>query len=160
MKLALAPMKDSELQEWISSSLDDYIADRIESGEQPELARATAVDSFASLFPDGCVQDGHVVSKAVTEAGSTVGYVWIGPENDGPVAAWWVWDIAVTEGFRSRGYGRQIMELAETEVRDRGGQTLGLHVFGFNVIARELYESLGYQTTSIRMSKSLESVQA
>lgn len=157
MNLTLAPMTNSELQEWITSGLDDYIADRIKSGEEPGAARNVAADSFASLFPDGLVQEGHVVRKAITETGTQVGYVWIGPENDGPNTAWWVWDIAVNEEFRSRGYGRQIMELAESEVRRRGGQTMGLHVFGFNMVARELYESLGYEATSIRMSKTLPS---
>lgn len=148
-------MTNDELEQWITLSLQDYIEDRMRSGEQPEVARRTAETSFSNLFPAGRPKENHVVRKAVDAAGSIVGYLWIGPENDGPESAWWVWDIVVVEEHRSRGYGRQIMNMAEQESKMRAGETLGLHVFGFNKIARELYESMGYETTSIRMSKKL-----
>lgn len=47
------------------------------------------------------------------------------------------------------------MILAEGYARAHGGQTLGLNVFRFNNAARGLYESLGYETTSIKMRKTL-----
>ncbi len=156
MKLTLLPMNDSEFADWIAASLKDYITDRIQAGESPELAESTAVESFARLFPSGRPQTGHIVRKAVEEDGSAVGYVWIGPESGGDNASWWVWDIAVHEEHRSRGYGRKIMELAETAAVLNGATSIGLHVFGFNTIARDLYESLGYMPTSIRMSKQLK----
>jgi ribosomal protein S18 acetylase RimI-like enzyme len=40
-------------------------------------------------------------------------------------------------------------------VRDKGNTQLRLHVFGNNAVARALYESLGFQTTNVMMSKSL-----
>ena len=47
------------------------------------------------------------------------------------------------------------MLLAEDQVKTMGGRELGLNVFGFNTVARGLYESLGYETVAIRMSKRL-----
>lgn len=47
------------------------------------------------------------------------------------------------------------MLLAESHVRSRGGSALALNVFGFNTAARTLYESLGYETTSLQMRKPL-----
>jgi ribosomal protein S18 acetylase RimI-like enzyme len=47
------------------------------------------------------------------------------------------------------------MELAEAEVKARGARSLGLKVFGFNAAARSLYESLGYSTVSLLMTKQL-----
>jgi ribosomal protein S18 acetylase RimI-like enzyme len=47
------------------------------------------------------------------------------------------------------------MLLAEDEARKRGATELGLNVFGTNAVARHLYESLGYNPTSIRMAKKL-----
>jgi ribosomal protein S18 acetylase RimI-like enzyme len=47
------------------------------------------------------------------------------------------------------------MELAEVEVARLGGTSIGLSVFGTNLRARRLYESLGYEPTSIRMRKLL-----
>lgn len=81
--------------------------------------------------------------------------VWIGHDTSGDPASWWVWDIVVDPGHRGKGFGRQAMNLAEEYARAHGARTLGLNVFGFNQSARGLYESLGYETTSIKMRKSL-----
>lgn len=156
MKLNLLPMNDSEFADWFTASLKDYITDRIQAGESPDLAESTAMESFALHFPDGRPTAGHIVRKAVDEDGIAVGYVWIGPESGGDSRSWWVWDIAVHEAHRSRGCGRRIMELAEAAAVLNGATSMGLHVFGFNTIARDLYESLGYVPTSIRMSKRLK----
>ena len=47
------------------------------------------------------------------------------------------------------------MLLAEREATAKGATRLGLTVFGHNPVVRHLYESLGYQPVSIRMSKAL-----
>jgi predicted GNAT family acetyltransferase len=36
-----------------------------------------------------------------------------------------------------------------------GLKTLKLHVFGSNHVARKLYETVGYETTNVNMSKNL-----
>lgn len=64
-------------------------------------------------------------------------------------------DIVVDAEHRGNGFGRQAMILAEGYARSQGAETLGLNVFGFNTAARGLYESLGYETTSIKMRKTL-----
>jgi ribosomal protein S18 acetylase RimI-like enzyme len=47
------------------------------------------------------------------------------------------------------------MVLAEREARSHGATELGLNVFGSNTVARHLYETLGYGTVAVRMSKRL-----
>ena len=47
------------------------------------------------------------------------------------------------------------MELAQADVKEKGFSRLGLHVFGHNKVARKLYESLGFETTNVVMSKGL-----
>lgn len=155
MNLKLVEMTGKQFQEWLGSSLGDYVVDRIRSGESPDLAQKTAEESFRDLFPEGRPLPRHIVRMAVDATGTPVGMVWVGPRTDAPADEWWVWDVAVNEDVRGLGYGRQIMVLAEDEVRSHGGARLGLHVFGFNKVAQNLYESLGYQPTSIRMSKDL-----
>ncbi|MBP2412704.1 ribosomal protein S18 acetylase RimI-like enzyme [Arthrobacter stackebrandtii] len=160
MELRLLPMPDVELAAWIAASLNDYVADRIKGGETAELAEATAEKSFAELFPDGKPTVGHVVRNAIRDDGEAVGYIWIGPDSSNGESAWWVWDIAVHAQHRGRGYGRKIMELAEAKAVASGATSMGLHVFGFNTIARDLYESMGYAPTSIRMAKQLNATPA
>jgi hypothetical protein len=47
------------------------------------------------------------------------------------------------------------MEAAEGAVLALGGTSLGLNVFGQNVVARTLYGNLGYEVTSQQMRKEL-----
>ena len=47
------------------------------------------------------------------------------------------------------------MLLLEEELRERGIPRIGLNVFGRNAVARHLYESVGYQISSIQMSKDI-----
>ena len=47
------------------------------------------------------------------------------------------------------------MPLAEDYARSQGALTLVLDVIGFSHSARGLYDSFGYETTSIEMRKNL-----
>ncbi|KQN41066.1 N-acetyltransferase [Frigoribacterium sp. Leaf44] len=44
-------------------------------------------------------------------------------------------------------------ETPEQAAARHGAETLGLNVFGYNEVARHLYESLGYETTAVQMKK-------
>jgi ribosomal protein S18 acetylase RimI-like enzyme len=65
----------------------------------------------------------------------------------------WVYDIGIEAAFRGLGYGRAAMRLAEDEARLRGMTSLGLSVHGQNIVARCLYESIGYPVTELQMRK-------
>jgi ribosomal protein S18 acetylase RimI-like enzyme len=97
-----------------------------------------------------------MVFDVVDDAGTTVGYLWIGPDTSDDDGAWWIWDILIDADKRGRGLGRRTMALGEEYARTQGAHTLGLSVFGFNTGARGLYESLGYETTSVKMRKRLD----
>ncbi|MCB8044141.1 GNAT family N-acetyltransferase [Microbacterium oxydans] len=58
-----------------------------------------------------------------------------------------VLDIEVAAEHRRRGYGRELMHAVEREARRLGADSIGLHVFGFNTGAIDLYEQLGYRRT-------------
>ena len=53
---------------------------------------------------------------------------------------------------------RMLLRAAELETVRHGVRAIGLNVFGPNSIARNLYESAGYQVTSMRMHKELPSL--
>jgi ribosomal protein S18 acetylase RimI-like enzyme len=67
----------------------------------------------------------------------------------------WVNYVHVDEEFRGRSYGRRAMLLAEEEATARGMTSVGLNVLGNNTVARDLYDSLGYQVTAQQMKKVL-----
>ena len=84
-----------------------------------------------------------------------VGTLWMGRPFSGDSNTWFVFDIEIAEDSRGRGFGRAAMEAAEEWTREHGGTRVALNVFGPNVIARSLYESLGYEVQAISMFKEL-----
>jgi GNAT superfamily N-acetyltransferase len=152
---SLRPLSDEELWEFIDGDVERYIEERIRSGEQPDVARRIAHEQSAALFPDGKPAPGQLLFRVLSDDGTAVGTLWIGPLDADHPEAFWVWDVRIEEAHRSRGYGRAAMELAEAEARLQGATELGLNVFGHNQAARQLYESMGYAATSIRMKKNL-----
>ena len=57
--------------------------------------------------------------------------------------------IAVRDGYRDQGLGRQMMHALHDVVRERGGHQVRLRVAAGNARARHLYDSLGYREVGI-----------
>ncbi|WP_241987065.1 GNAT family N-acetyltransferase [Cryobacterium sp. Sr3] len=111
---------------------------------------------MARSFPEGTQSPGNEVFHVMNEVGAAVGYLWIGQDVTTDPGAWWVWDVFINADQRGQGHGRTTMLLGEEYARSHGAHSLGLSVFGFNTGARGLYDSLGYETTSVKMLKKLE----
>ena len=154
MTVTLRPMAVERMPAWVRRSAEEYARDLVALGQPEAHAQRVADTGMAESFPQGRPRPGHAVLDVV-DAGEVVGYLWIGPADGDDPAAWWVWDVVVDQGRRGQGLGRAAMVLAEDYATSHGARTLGLSVFGFNVAARRLYESLGYDTTSVKMSKRL-----
>jgi ribosomal protein S18 acetylase RimI-like enzyme len=153
MSPTLVPMTPDRLASYLETTKAGYIGELILAGNSRNEAQANADRNFDEAFPGGQPGNGNEIFT-VTEASETVGVLWIGPRND-TGSAWWVFDIEINEQHRRRGLGRATMLLAEVRVRELGGTTLGLNVFGHNPNARALYESLGFEAMSIQMRKQL-----
>lgn len=65
-------------------------------------------------------------------------------------------NLVVTESFRHLGIGSLLMEEAENWAREHGLTAIELTVYEFNQGAIALYEKMGYETLSRKMSKSLD----
>ncbi len=148
-------MTDEESAEWLAAQHESYIQDRIEAGEQPDEAARIADQQYAVLFPGGRPAEGHFLSRVV-DGQVPVGWLWIGPRSSEHSESYWVWDVSIDEEFRGRGLGRAAMLLAEEQAAGAGATDIGLNVFGHNMVARQLYESLGYETMMMQMRKPLE----
>ncbi len=59
-------------------------------------------------------------------------------------------DIAIHEDFRRRGLARQIMAYLFEVAQQRGCKVAHLEVRQTNLAAKQLYEGLGFQTTTVR----------
>jgi ribosomal protein S18 acetylase RimI-like enzyme len=153
-ELILRPVTRAEFDEWLPRQVAGYAALIAASGALPANAAIEKAErDTARYFVAGAATPGqHVFRIVAGQAG--VGWLWLGvpgPDTD-PLMAW-VFEIEIEPAFRGRGYGRAAMRLAEDEARARGMKSLGLNVHGQNVVARSLYESLGYETTALQMKK-------
>jgi len=68
-----------------------------------------------------------------------------------------IYDFIIEESFRGKGYGKQALVALDEKLKSMDVQSVGLHVFGDNVTAQELYRKMGYQITGIHMKKKLNS---
>jgi ribosomal protein S18 acetylase RimI-like enzyme len=143
-----------ELASWTPGKKEQYIAERIKAGESPDVARRMSESQFAQLFPEGVPAEGQYVMNVVTEE-TTVGTLWMGRPFSGEGDTWFVFDIEISKDSRGRGFGRAAMEAAEEWTRERGGTRVALNVFGPNLTARSLYDSLGYEVLATSMFKDI-----
>ncbi|PRA13379.1 GNAT family N-acetyltransferase [Arthrobacter sp. MYb211] len=155
MTIRLVALEPAEFPAWMERSASEYAADLVSLGSTTEAARSQAELTLRGAFPTERPNSANAVFNLIDENGSAVGYIWVGPDQSNDPTSWWVWDIVVDSDARGRGHGKAGMLLAEDYARSQGACTLGLSVFGFNRSARGLYESLGYETTSVKMRKSL-----
>ena len=148
------PATDADVADYLIDARDSYVADLVEAGVSASVAERTADEAFARSFPGGRPAAAHRVF-CVEHGGEKAGVLWIGPQSTEQPDRWWVWDIVISKAFRGQGLARQVMLLAESEARARGAVDLGLNVFAHNTVAVNLYQSLGYEMTSMRMHKRL-----
>ena len=57
--------------------------------------------------------------------------------------------LAVSPAYQGRGAGRRLVEASVEQARGRGARKLSLRVLGFNVRARQLYESCGFRVEGV-----------
>lgn len=153
--VSLRVMTSDEYADWSAAQIVSYAAEMAESGLlDPDGARARAEQQHAELLPQG-LETPRMHLLRVVHDGVPVGVLWIGPSPRDATGAW-VYDVEIDPAHRGRGLGRAAMLAAEQVARDAGWIGIGLNVFGPNLRARALYDSLGYSVTATSMRKPLD----
>jgi GNAT superfamily N-acetyltransferase len=140
--LALRPMSGEEFDEFHGRMAGDYAVELTSAGRSKEAADARSREQLAELIPSGLDSPGQTFFTAWVDD-ARVGHLWL--NTDRPMA--FVYDIAVREDQRRRGYGAAIMNAGARWCRDQGHFAVGLNVFAHNSGARALYDRLGYEVT-------------
>jgi ribosomal protein S18 acetylase RimI-like enzyme len=109
---------------------------------------------FGPVTRQGVDSGGMLLVVAETASAGVIGIVWVAVENERTSGSW-IYDIEIAPEHRGHGYGRALLQAAEREVEKQGGRSIGLNVFGGNDVARHLYESSGFEITSVHMRKTL-----
>lgn len=154
--LTIRPMTAAEQHAYAAKVAEAYIDQRVEFGGEPEqVATAHAAEAMGRLWPEGRPAAGNHVFAAEVE-GEVVGWLWLAEQSQGgPEGQGWIYDVQIDPEHRGQGYGRALVSAAEDKAREFGCSTLGLNVFGRNDTAISLYQSMGFQTSSLQLSKPL-----
>lgn len=152
----LIPMTQAEFGVYIERLISEYAADNVRAGYWTEAeALERSRKQTESLLPQGLQTKDHYL-YTLYDGDTPVGVIWLHAEMNRPVKGGFIFDVEIKEEFRGKGYGKQIMSLIEEKARELGLKKMGLHVFGYNETARKLYESIGYEVSSLNMLKDLE----
>jgi len=151
----LEAMTDEQYRVYRAYAEEDYARNIAKSGAM-SMADAVqkAADDFARLHPDGLATPDDLLWVAC-DGDVEVGMVGLRLQHRSDGLHAFGFDFRVYSQLRRRGYGRAIMVAVEQVCRERNVVSVGLNVFGFNAGARSLYEQMGFEVTSIQMSKRL-----
>jgi len=151
----LVPMTETEYEVFLERTIPEYAEDKVRAGYYAESdALERSRKEFLALLPQGVHTKNHYL-YTLYDGDDAVGLIWLRANVDTPLKDGFIFELYVDEKQRGKGYGKQAMLLIEEKARELGLKSIGLHVFGSNKIARNLYEAVGYQVTSVNMSKSL-----
>ena len=151
----LIPMTQTEFDAFLEHVIPEYAADNVKAGywgEEEALEKSRS--EFARLLPQGLQSENHYL-YSVYDGDQAVGIIWMRANFDRPTKSGFIFELWIEEGFRGKGYGKQAMLLIEEKALEMGLKSLGLHVFAYNDVARSLYEKLGYEVSSLNMTKGL-----
>ena len=151
------PMTQAEFDAIRARMAKEYAAEHVAAGDwRPDEAEARAEQETDSLLPHGVATSGMLMLVAESPGGDFIGFVWVALERrPGGGGGAWIYDIEVRPEHRGKGCGRALLAAAEQEVASHGTDSIGLNVFGGNVVARSLYESAGDDVTAMQMKKPL-----
>jgi ribosomal protein S18 acetylase RimI-like enzyme len=151
----LIPMTETEYEVFLERTIPEYADDKVRAGQWAESeALERSRKEFLSDLPQG-VQTKDNYLYTLYDGDTAVGLIWMRAYLDRPTKDGFIFELYVEEKYRGQGYGKQAMLLIEEKARELGLKSIGLHVFGSNKVARNLYEAVGYEVTSVNMSKAL-----
>lgn len=152
--ITLQPMTQADFDSFLERAVVEYAKDKVRAGnwdESSALERSRA--EFERYLPAGLRSEKNFLYMLVADSGEKVGYLWYA-FFEKPDRAF-ILDFEVYEPYRRHGYATQALAALDVQAREQGFKQLGLHVFGHNTAARDLYKKAGYIETNVNMSKEI-----
>ena len=155
--IRFVPFTEPDFRAWLIEAIPSFALTNVEDGRWT-LAESIekSKDAHAALLPEGVLTPGqffvHLHDVASDER---VGMLWWAEADKAGRREGYVYNITIAEAARRRGFGRAALLELERVAREHGAHHVGLHVFGHNHGARRLYESLGFEPTSLTLRKIL-----
>lgn len=157
----LIPMTEHDYQMYVEQNIQEYAQEHVRGGQwSEEEALQQAKHELQEILPQGLHSPSNYLYMIVEQQlEKRVGVLWFALRAQAGHQQAFVYDVEIFEEFRRHGYATQAFQLLEERARELGATSIGLHVFGHNFEAREMYEKLGYVATNIQMVKKLATEQ-
>jgi ribosomal protein S18 acetylase RimI-like enzyme len=151
--ITLEPIQQEDFDRMIDTEIRGYAEEHVRNGNwPPEGALERSKKEFDALLPDGIHSKDQYLWSLLDEDSSKIGLLWVQVKDQKA----FIYDFVIEEAFRGKGYGKQALIAMDEKLKAMNVQSVGLHVFGDNITAQELYKKMGYQITGIHMKKELK----
>jgi ribosomal protein S18 acetylase RimI-like enzyme len=151
--IILEPLQQTDFGPFLENDIRGYAEDHVRNGNWPtEGAIERSRKEFATLLPDGVHSKDQYLWSIVDEENNKIGMLWVQVKDQ----KGFIYDFVINEAFRRKGYGKQAMTVMDEKLKSMNVESVGLHAFGDNITAQELYKKMGYQITDIRMKKEIK----
>ena len=148
----LKPLQQNDFEKFLDREIRGYAENHVRNGNWPaEGSLERSRKEFETLLPDGIHSRHQYLWSLVDEADHKIGVLWVQVKDRKA----FIFDFVIDEAFRGQGYGRQSLSALDEQLRAMDVESIGLHVFGDNINAQELYKKMGYLITGIHMQKKL-----
>jgi ribosomal protein S18 acetylase RimI-like enzyme len=149
----LAPMQQEDFEPYIERGIREYAEGHVKNGNwSAEEALERSRKEHQQLLPDGLESKNQYLFSIIDASDHKLGILWVNIENGRA----FIYDFRIDEAQRGKGYGKQALMALDEKLKSMNLESVGLHVFGDNFIAQELYKKMGYQITGIHMKKVLK----
>ena len=135
--------------------------DRIHRDNMPHLFRKPEGPARSKGYIQSLLEDPHVALLVAEARGKLVGFINVMLLRSANIPIMVprqyavIDNLAVDDGYRRYGIGRALMTRAEAWAKEKGATSVELNVYRFNQPAQKLYETIGYEEVSVKMSKRL-----
>jgi ribosomal protein S18 acetylase RimI-like enzyme len=151
--LKLEPIQQEDFERFLEREIRAYAEDHVRNGNWPaEGALERSKQQFEHYLPDGIHSRDQYLYSIIDVSGNKIGVLWVQVKEQKA----FILDFVIDEVFRGKGYGKQALAAMDEKLKSMDVESVGLHVFGDNVTAQELYKKAGFQITGIHMNKKLE----
>jgi ribosomal protein S18 acetylase RimI-like enzyme len=149
----LEPLQQEDFERFLEREIRTYAADHVRNGNWPsEGALERSKQEFERYLPDGIHSKDQYLYSLVDEPGDKIGVLWVQVKEQKA----FIFDFVIDQAFRGKGFGGQALAAMEEKLESMNVESVGLHVFGDNLIAQALYKKAGFEVTGIHMRKLLK----
>ena len=149
----LEPIQQKDFEEFLEREIRGYAEDHVRNGNWPaEDALERSKREFEHYLPEGIHSKDQYLYSIIDNSSNKIGILWVQVKDRKA----FIFDFVIDEAFRGQGYGKKSLTALEEKLKSMKVESVGLHVFGDNLIAQELYKKMGFQITDIQMKKILK----